>query len=110
MDARVGLGMSDNPRLFIPRSFPVNSADSFSADFAQARAKFKVEAAAAGGALEAVAHPDRGPDGADLSTDIAWFGPQRAEAVLVMISGTHGVEGFCGSGAQVDWLRRGEAG
>ena len=26
-----------------------------------------------------------------------------------MVSGTHGVEGFCGSGAQIDWLRRGEA-
>jgi hypothetical protein len=25
---------------------------------------------------------------------------------LVMISGAHGVEGFCGSGAEVDWLRR----
>lgn len=87
----------------------MNSADSFSPDFAQARAKFREAAAAAGGALEAVAHPDRGPDGGDLSTDIAWFGPRQAEAVLVMISGTHGVEGFCGSGAQVDWLRRGEA-
>ena len=87
----------------------MNSADSFSADFAQARAKFREAAAAAGGALDAIAHPDRGPDGGDLSTDIAWFGPRQAEAVLVMISGTHGVEGFCGSGAQVDWLRRGEA-
>jgi len=87
----------------------MNSADSFSSDFAQARAKFREAAEAAGGALEAVAHPDRGPDGGDLSTDIAWFGPRQAEAVLVMISGTHGVEGFCGSGAQVDWLRRGEA-
>jgi hypothetical protein len=28
--------------------------------------------------------------------------------MLVLISGTHGVEGFCGSGAQVDFLRRGE--
>ena len=26
-----------------------------------------------------------------------------------MISATHGAEGFCGSGAQVDWLRRGES-
>jgi hypothetical protein len=26
-----------------------------------------------------------------------------------MVSGTHGIEGYCGSGAQVDWLRRGEA-
>jgi len=25
-----------------------------------------------------------------------------------LISGTHGVEGYCGSGAQVDWLRREE--
>jgi hypothetical protein len=56
-----------------------------------------------------VSHPQRGPDGRDLSTDIAWFGPRAAQAVLVMISATHGVEGFCGSGAQVDWLRRGEA-
>ena len=87
----------------------MNSADSFSADFQQARAKFREAAASAGGAPESIAHPERGPDGADLSTDVAWFGPRQAEAVLVMISATHGVEGFCGSGAQVDWLRRGEA-
>ena len=86
----------------------MNSADSFSADFAQARAKFRDEAAAAGASVEAIAHPERGPDGGDLSTDVAWFGPTSAERVLVMVSGTHGVEGFCGSGAQVDWLRRGE--
>jgi len=87
----------------------MNSADSFSADYPQARAKFRVDAAAAGGALDSMTHPERGPDGGDLTTDVAWFGPREAEAVLVMISGTHGVEGFCGSGAQVDWLRRGEA-
>jgi hypothetical protein len=87
----------------------MNSADSFSADYAGARAKFRAAAAAAGGVLEAVSHPEPGPDGAALTTDVAWFGPREAEAVLVMISGTHGVEGFCGSGAQVDWLRRGEA-
>ncbi len=51
----------------------------------------------------------RGPDGGDLSTDVAWIGPRDAERVLVMISATHGVEGFCGSGAQIDWLNRGEA-
>ena len=27
--------------------------------------------------------------------------------LLVTISATHGVEGFCGSGAQVDWLTLG---
>jgi len=88
----------------------MNSADSFSADYQEARARFRGEAGDAGGAIESFAHPERGPDGGDLSTDIAWFGPRTAERVLVMISATHGVEGFCGSGAQVDWLRRGEAG
>ena len=88
----------------------MNSADSFSADYQLARARFLEAARAAGGALEAVAHPERGPDGGELATDVAWFGPRAAERVLVMISATHGVEGFCGSGAQVDWLRRGEAG
>ncbi|HSZ53350.1 MAG TPA: M14 family metallopeptidase [Caulobacteraceae bacterium] len=88
----------------------MNSADSFSADYPQARTKFLEAAAGAGGALEAMVHPERGPDGGELATDVAWFGPKDAPAVLVMISGTHGVEGFCGSGAQVDWLRRGGAG
>src|SRR6185312_8804787 len=87
---------------------PMNSADSFSADYQAARAKFLDAARAAGAALEAITHPERGPDGGALATDVAWIGPREAEAVLVMISATHGVEGFCGSGAQVDWLRRGE--
>ena len=86
----------------------MNSAESFSATYAEARAKFREAVQEAGGALEAFANPNRGPDNGDLSTDVAWFGPKSAEKVLVMVSGTHGVEGFCGSGAQVDWLRRGE--
>ena len=87
----------------------MNSADSFAADYAEARAKFLDAAREAGGTLDSVGHPERGPDGGELATDVAWFGPRTAPAVLVMISATHGVEGFCGSGAQVDWLRRGEA-
>jgi hypothetical protein len=86
----------------------MNSAESFSATYAEARAKFRQTAQEAGGALEAIANPNRGPDGGDLSADVAWFGPRDAGKVLVMVSGTHGGEGFCGSGAQVDWLRRGE--
>lgn len=86
----------------------MNSAESFSASYAEAREKFLAAAKEARGQLERVAHPERGPSGGDLSTDVAWFGPRDADRVLVMISGTHGVEGYCGSGAQVDWLRRGE--
>ena len=87
----------------------MNSADSFSAHYPEARAKFREAAASAGGALNRIENPNLGPDGGDLSTDVAWFGPRTAEKVLVLVSATHGVEGFCGSGAQVDWLRRGEA-
>jgi hypothetical protein len=87
----------------------MNSADSFSVDYQAARAKFREAAKAAGAALQTLAHPEPGPDGGDLSTDVALIGPRAAERVLVMISGTHGAEGFCGSGAQIDWLRRGEA-
>ncbi len=40
-----------------------------------------------------------------LATDYAWLGAADAPNVLVVISGTHGVEGFAGSGPQVDLLR-----
>jgi hypothetical protein len=87
----------------------MNSADSFAADYTEARRKFCDAARDAGGDLERVTHPQPGPEGGDLSMDLAWFGPRSAGSVLVMVSATHGAEGFCGSGAQVDWLRRGEA-
>ena len=87
----------------------MNPAESFSADYQEARQKFRTEADRAGGAIESILHPERGPDRSDLATDIAWFGARDAESVLVLISGTHGVEGFCGSGAQIEWMRRGEA-
>jgi hypothetical protein len=86
----------------------MNSAESFSPDYQAARAKFLHAARSAGATLETIPHPERGPDGGELATDVAWLGPREAEAVLVMISATHGAEGFCGSGAQVDWLRREE--
>ncbi len=82
--------------------------DSFAASYAEARAKFRAAVREAGAVAEAVPHPLRGPDGGALATDIAWIGAADAQRVLVLQSGIHGVEGFCGSGAQVDWLRRRE--
>ena len=81
----------------------------FSATYTAARAKFLEAATAAGAKLSAWVHPERGPDGGELATDVAWIGPADAAAVLMLVSATHGVEGHCGSGAQVDWLQRGEA-
>lgn len=83
-------------------------SSTFSASYAEARSKFLDAAKSAGAALSAYKHPELGPDGGALTTECAWIGPRDAQAVLVLVSGTHGVEGFCGSGAQVDWLRRGE--
>ena len=84
-------------------------ASPFSVDFASARALFLAAAGSAGAQLESYAYPVPGPHGEALSTDVAWIGPANANKVFVTVSGTHGVEGFCGSGAQIDWLQRGEA-
>jgi hypothetical protein len=85
------------------------TASPFSQDFESARALFRSSAAAAGARLDAHRYPVCGPRGEELSTDVAWLGPPAAKKVFVTVSGTHGVEGFCGSGAQVAWLQRGEA-
>ena len=52
-------------------------------------------------------HPQRGIGGEKLYLDLAWFGNLTAEKILLLISGTHGVEGYCGSGIQVGSMRTG---
>ncbi|MDX1423670.1 MAG: DUF2817 domain-containing protein [Kiloniellales bacterium] len=74
-------------------------ASYFSRGYPEARQRFLASAGAAGAELETRAHPAAGPEGEALATDLAWLGPKDAERVLVTISATHGVEGFCGSGA-----------
>src|SRR6185503_11175996 len=82
----------------------------FSESYAEARAKFCRAAAEAGGAIRSWFNPNaRGPDGERLYLDTARVGPADAENMLVLISSTHGVEGHCGSGAQIAWLATGGA-
>ena len=81
---------------------------AFSRDWAEARAKFVDAARRAGAAHRAWPHPLKGPGGEALCTDTAWLGPRDAARVLVVIAGTHGVVGFCGSGPMIG-LRRGDA-
>ena len=81
----------------------------FSENYLIAREKFMSAARAAEAVLDSLVLPERGPDGDELATDVAWLGPPDAPQVLVTVSGTHGVEGFFGSATQIEWLRRAKA-
>jgi hypothetical protein len=81
-----------------------SSSDCFAQTYAEARRLFLRRAADAGLAVQSHAHPRRGRDGEPLAMDVARLGPPEASALLVLSSACHGVEGFCGSGAQVALL------
>lgn len=81
---------------------------SFSADYASARAAFLQAAESVDATLSSYPHPLTGPNGEVLATDVAWLGPEDAAHVLVLLSATHGVEGFHGSAVQIDWLKHGD--
>jgi len=80
-------------------------SDYFARSYDEARDKFLASARSAGARISSYPHPDRrGPAEEELAIDVAILGPVEAEIALLMISGTHGVEGFCGSGCQVGYL------
>ncbi|MDP2333316.1 MAG: M14 family metallopeptidase [Reyranella sp.] len=86
----------------------ISVPECFSESYAEARPKFCSAAAQAGGALRSWFNPKaRGPNGEALYLDTARFGSADAANMLVLIAGTHGVEGHCGSGAEIAWLRTG---
>ena len=86
----------------------MSAISCFSKDYAEARRKFRAAAAKAGAVLKSYPHPKKGPGGEDLATDVARIGSATAKRVLLIQSATHGVEGFCGSGAQIAWLKSGD--
>ena len=79
--------------------------DAFSPTYVQARSKFLGAAAAAGVAAQTHLHPLKGRDGEELAMDIVLDGPSDARHLFILSSACHGVEGFCGSGVQVQALR-----
>lgn len=84
------------------------AANWFPDDYDDARRTFVSLAAEHGFILTAHVHPSqRGPRGQELACDTAWLGPVDAKRVLLISSGTHGVEGYCGSGCQAALLRSG---
>lgn len=82
---------------------------SFASDYGEARAAFLVACAQARAEIRSHRHPLPGPRGEAIFLDVARIGGPSAPACLVLGSGTHGVEGLCGSGVQVAQLRSGLA-
>jgi hypothetical protein len=77
----------------------------FSESYAEARTRFLEAVARAAVPLESFENPvGPGPTGETLATDVALFGPADATKLLILVSGTHGVEGFAGSGAQISMI------
>ncbi len=80
----------------------------FAETYLEARDRFVTAARAAGARLTTFVNPcGAGPAGEDLLTHSAWLGDPAAETVVVLVSGTHGVEGFCGSACQTGLLATG---
>ncbi len=82
--------------------------DGFAQSYAEARGKFLAAAEGVGLDVHAHRHPLLGRDGEDLAVDVARLGAADADRLLIVTSGCHGLEGFCGSGIQVALL--GDAG
>jgi hypothetical protein len=85
----------------------MTAADAFAQSYVEARGKFFAAAQTARLAVSSHVHPRRGRDGEELAMDVVLLGAVDATSLLVLSSACHGVEGFCGSGAQVSLLSDG---
>jgi hypothetical protein len=75
-------------------------AACFSPDYTSARARFRGSALALGCRTEAWPIGQKGPDGEELTIDLAVLGTTTPKRAVVVSSGLHGVEGFFGSAVQ----------
>ncbi len=81
----------------------------FAEDYFDARARFLKAAGQAGLAVETIWHPTATAlNGAPLAMDVTRAGREDASHVLFTVCGTHGVEGYSGSAAQVQLLTSGQ--
>jgi hypothetical protein len=79
----------------------------FSASYAQARRRFRDAAGRRGLVVESTVLDIAGADGEELAVDVVRDGPPDAARLLIVISGVHGVEGYCGSAVQTGLLELG---
>ena len=58
--------------------------------------------------IDSHTHPEvRGPNGEDLAIDCVWIGPVRAQRVLLLLCGTHGLEAGPGAATILQWMDSG---
>jgi hypothetical protein len=82
----------------------------FPHDYREARHAFIAAAEANDLGVTSRLHPmEKGADGKPLFLDTTIIGERDAKTALLLISGTHGVEGYFGSGVQTGLLREGLA-
>jgi len=80
----------------------------FPQDYRGARKAFIAACEARGVDVVSRVHPSaKGPDGKPLFLDACAFGPRTAPKALLLICGTHGVEGYFGSGVMTGLLQSG---
>lgn len=78
---------------------------SFSSTFQEARQKFLDASWASGARLSEYGRQDvSGRDGEYLACDVAVLGDPSATSAAIVICGTHGSEGYCGSAILHSWL------
>lgn len=84
-----------------------NDSGIFHNQVDKANQRFKELAVNSGGNVEPFLHPLIDPNGTKIHTSVAWLGAKDAKTVLLIVSGTHGNEGWAGSAIQIDSLQRG---
>lgn len=79
--------------------------DCFSNSYEQARRKFRHAAGEIGATVKSFVVPGIGSWGETLTTEVATLPSRTSTKLLIVTSGTHGAEGFCGSACQLDLMK-----
>jgi hypothetical protein len=86
----------------------MGATEYFSENYRQARERFLKSVRDSGRTVTSFENPaGQGALGEALNTDVALYGASSARNLLVLVSATHGVEGFCGSAIQTGLIHEG---
>lgn len=80
--------------------------DLYAQDYFDARQRFLVAARAHNAWIATFPMTARGPQGEELAIDTAYLGAGAPRRLLIVSSGTHGVEGYAGTAIQLAFLKQ----